>query len=500
MIRRERMSSVDTAWLRMDRATNRMTIIGVLVFDAPLDYDRLRAVVEARMLRYRRFRMFPVEAANGTWWQETRRFDLARHVRRVKLPAPAGLDGLKRLAGGLASRPFARRRPWWEFQLVERYGAGSALVVRLHHSYADGIALIGVMLSLTDASPGGSAGAREAPAEQAAQARESDGFLAQLAGPLSSAAADALRFSGGALERYLELLRHPTKVIEYAQLVGSVAAELAQLATMPDDSRTRFKGKTGSKKVVAWAEPLPLDAVKAIGRVLDCSVNDVLLAIVAGALSRYLVAKGDPVTGVELRAMVPVNLRPPTSEGELGNRFGLVTLLLPVGIVNPLARVYEVHRRMDALKRSHQPLIAFALLGVAGLLPRAAQQEMLDLLANKATAVMTNVPGPREPLFLAGARLAQVMFWVPQSGDIGMGVSILSYAGGVQFGLITDARRVPDPEHIVDGVRAEFERLLLAVLMEPWDARRPPALVERELAAAARKRRARPARRKPRTA
>jgi hypothetical protein len=186
-----------------------------------------------------------------------------------------------------------------------------------------------------------------------------------------------------------------------------------------------------------------------------------------------------------------VNLRPPHDDGELGNRFGLVTLLLPVGIANPLARLYEVHHRMKALKTSYQPLVAFGLLALAGRLPRVAQQEMLGLLASKATAVMTNVPGPQQPLFLAGARLAQIMFWVPQSGDIGMGLSILSYAGGVQFGLITDAGMVPDPERVIAGFRPEFERLLLTVLMEPWDTRRAPALIERELAAAAGKRRAR---------
>jgi WS/DGAT/MGAT family acyltransferase len=487
------MSSVDTAWLRMDRPTNRMAILGVLVFDTPLDYERLRAIIEARMLRYRRFRMFPVEAPSGSWWEEPRRFDLAHHVRRAKLPAPYGLDALKRLVAGLASRPFAPRQPWWEFHLVERYGSGSAVIVRIHHSYADGIALIGVMLSLTDASADAPVEAPPARTERAARTPDGEGYLAL-------AATGALRLSGEALDKYVELLRRPKKVIEYAQIAGAVAGEVAQLATMPDDSPTRFKGKAGTRKAVAWAEPLPLDEVKAIGGALGCSVNDVLLATVAGALRRYLVAKGDRVDDLELRALVPVNLRPQTDDGELGNRFGLVTLLLPVGIANPLARLYEVHHRMEALKASYQPIIAFALLGLAGLLPRVAQQEMLDLLANKATAVMTNVPGPREPLFLAGARLAQILFWVPQSGDIGMGVSILSYAGGVQFGLITDAGRVPDPERIVGGIRAELERLLLTVLMEPWDARRPPALVERELAAAAAERRARsrPALRKPR--
>ncbi len=484
------MSSVDTAWLRMDRPTNRMVIVGVLVFDTPLDYDRLRATVETRMLRYRRFRMRPVEGATGTWWEEARRFDPANHVLRATLPPDAGPDALKLLAGKLASRAFARGRPWWEFHLVERYGSGSALIARFHHSYADGIALIGVMLSLTDPSPDAPVDAAPARPVRAARRDAADGFLAQLLAPLSGAASGALRLSGEALEKYVALLRNPQQVIEYARIAGSVVAEVAQLATMPDDSRTRFKGRAGAKKVVAWAEPLPLDEVKAVGRALGCSVNDVLLATAAGALRRYLVAKGDRVEGVELRAMVPVNLRPAQDDGELGNRFGLVTLLLPVGIANPLARLYEVHHRMEALKTSYQPLVAFGLLALAGRLPRVAQQEMLDLLASKATAVMTNVPGPQHPLFLAGARLAQIMFWVPQSGDIGMGVSILSYAGGVQFGLITDAGMVPDPERVIAGFRPEFERLLLTVLMEPWDTRRAPALIERELAAAAGKRRA----------
>jgi diacylglycerol O-acyltransferase len=483
MPRRERMSSVDTAWLRMDRATNRMAIVGVLIFDAPIEYERLKAALETRLLRYDRFRMRPREDLAGAWWEETPRFDVTRQLKRVRLPGRGGPDALKRFVGRLAPRPFDPRRPWWEFHLVERYHGGSALVVRIHHSYADGIALIGVMLSLTTESPDAPLPAGPPPEERAPKRDGADGLLAQLFEPVAGAASGALRLSGEVLEQYLALLRNPQKVLDYARIAGSVAAEVAKLATMPDDSRTRFKGSAGVEKAVAWNEPLPLDEVKAVGRVLECSVNDVLLATVAGALRRYLVEKGDPVAGVELRAMVPVNLRPPKDDGELGNRFGLVTLLLPVGIANPLARLYEVHARMEALKQSYQPVIAFALLGLAGFLPRAAQQEMLDLLANKATAVMTNVPGPQQPLYLAGARLRQLMFWVPQSGDIGMGVSILSYDGGVQFGLITDAARVPDPERVIAGFRPEFERLLLTVMMEPWDAPREPAVVERELAA-----------------
>jgi WS/DGAT/MGAT family acyltransferase len=482
----------------MDRTTNRMVIVGVLLFDQPIDYARLKATLEARLEHFERFRCRPVEDATGAWWEDTPKFDAAKHLRRTRLPGKAGPDALKHYVAKLIAKPFDPRRPWWEYTLVEGYDGGSALVARIHHCYADGIALMRVMLSLTDRSARAPVLPRGARARKRPARREDSGLLTQLFEPLTGLANQALRVSGDVAERGLDALLNPEKIVQYAQVAASVAGEIAYLATMPDDSRTRYKGKAGAEKRVAWTDPLPLDEVKAVGRVLDCSVNDVLLASVAGALRRYLEAKGDPTTGLELRAMVPVNLRANEAEIKLGNKFGLVTLLLPIGITNPLARLYEVHRRMEALKGSFQAPIAFALLGAAGLAPRALQQQMLDLLANKATAVMTNVPGPQEQLYMAGARLKQIMFWVPQSGDIGMGVSILSYNGAVQFGLITDAGRVPDPENVIAHFRPEFDRLLMTVLMEPWDKQRDPSLVERELRAVLARTKA--ARREPRAA
>jgi diacylglycerol O-acyltransferase / wax synthase len=239
------------------------------------------------------------------------------------------------------------------------------------------------------------------------------------------------------------------------------------------------------EKRVAWTAPMPLDEVKAVGRVLGCSVNDVLLASVAGALGSYLRANGDDTSKTEIRALVPVNLRSPGKEQDLGNRFGLVALSLPLGMANPVARVHEVHTRMEALKGSYQAALTLGVLSLLGVCPKPIQTQILDVLASKATAVMTNVPGPQKPLYVAGARLASLMFWVPQSGDIGMGVSILSYNNSVQFGLITDAKLTPNPEEIVARFAPELESLLLTVLMEPWDQKRDPALIESELVAAA---------------
>ena len=157
----------------------------------------------------------------------------------------------------------------------------------------------------------------------------------------------------------------------------------------------------------------------------------------------------------------------------MGNYFGLVAVLLPVGIESPLERLYEVKRRMLELKGSSQALVTLGLLGAAGMAPKALQQEVLDLLANRASAVLTNVPGPQLPLHMAGARLKEIVFWVPQSGRIGMGISVLSYDAGLQFGIVTDSHLIGDPDNIAQRFSRQFEQLLWVTLLSDWDG--PPS-------------------------
>jgi diacylglycerol O-acyltransferase / wax synthase len=290
--------------------------------------------------------------------------------------------------------------------------------------------------------------------------------------PAGDLAAKAVGLTRGGMARGIEMLANPGQPLqgsmEMARVGAQVVSDIAAMALMADDSRTRLKGRATPGKRVAWGEPLPLEVVKAVGKGLNCSVNDVLLACVAGAIGDYLRAKGDDPAGQWIRAMVPVNLRPLEKAHQLGNRFGLVPLVLPIGIANPVQRLYAVRAGMAELKTSYQPVLAFGVLAVAGLLIKPVQAALLNVFAKKATAVMTNVPGPREPIAFCGRTVEQVMFWVPQSGDIGLGVSILSYAGGVQFGLITDRRLCPDPEAIIERFAPEFEKLLMVTLMLPW--------------------------------
>ena len=401
------------------------------------------------------------------------------------LPGAAGQVELQGLVADLASTPLNPSRPLWELHVVDTALGGQALILRIHHCIADGIALVGVILALADDGPATAV----APSAAALPDREAgdpsdDIFWRLVYRPMTDAMLASIRISTNAWAKSIDLMSNPLQLLDYARTGTGIAAEVAKLATMPDDTPTRFKGKPGAAKRVAWSEPISLPEVKAVGRVLGCSVNDMLLSAAAGALRGYLQAQGDPVDEVELRALVPVNLRRPADAGTLGNRFGLVALELPVGIENPLERLYVTRARMEKLKSSFQAVLTLTLLGAVGAAPKFVQEQVLDLLASKATAVMTNVPGPRSALYFAGARLRQPFFWVPQSGDIGMGVSILSYDGKVQFGLITDKTLVPDPERIVERFAGEFEKLLWLVLMEPQDALADPQAVENDLTAA----------------
>jgi WS/DGAT/MGAT family acyltransferase len=453
----ERMAPVDTTWLRMERPTNLMMIVGVLVLAGPVDVPRLEATLARRILAIPRFRQRTDARPTGTWWTDDAHFDIARHIKRIRLPGAGDKAELQRLVAELASTPLDPDHPRWQFHIVEDYEGGAAVVARIHHAIGDGVAMIGVLLSLTDGNL--TPGRRR---KRSVSAEGGHGAWSDLVERVTGTMQEGLQLSIEALRKSFTAAGNPTQLLRDGT---GIAAELVYLLLMPQDTPTRFKGMPSGNKRIAWSEPIVLPEVKAVSNILGCSINDMLLTAVAGALRGYLVEKGDETRGVEVRALVPVNLRPPGSEHTLGNRFGVVAIELPVGLENPLARLGEIHRRMETLKRSYEPLATLGLLEALGYAPQAVQDSLFDLLLSRATAVMTNVPGPQQPLHLAGNEIKQVMFWVPQAGNISMGVSILSFNGQVQFGLITDEATVPDPEVIVARFKPEFERLLYFVLL-----------------------------------
>ena len=462
-IKREAMSRVDTAWLRMERPTNPMMITGVLMFDEPMSLADLRKTVRDRFLSYSRFRQKAVAGAAGWHWETDADFDLDWHVRISGLPGRGDKRALERFVSQLASSPLDPHRPMWQFHLIERYRGGSAVVARIHHCYADGIALVQVLLSMTDTERASSPKAHLAKS----WLKDEHHRVAQRVGAVER----YIKLGEKALEQGMAMVQDPTLAAILAREGGDLAAELVHVLAMPDDPPSLLRGALGVSKRVAWAEPLKLDDVKAVSRACDCTVNDVLMAAAAGALRGYIEERGDDVDGLTIRATVPVNMRPLEHARQLGNHFGLVYLELPIGEPNPVRRLERVVACMRGLKRSKQPLLAYGLLATLGMAPASVQDLALDMLSGKASVVATNVPGPQQRLFMAGSPLREMMFWVPQTGAVGVGISILSYHGRVHFGLIGDAKLIPDPEAVIRRFGAEFEKLVYLALMGNWDVR-----------------------------
>jgi diacylglycerol O-acyltransferase len=452
------MSNVDAAWLHMESDTNLMLIAGVMAFYERIEFSELKELIEDRLLSFDRFRQKVVLSSVpgvGPRWVDDPYFNLRFHLQKSALPDPGGRDELQELVSTLMSTPLDYSKPLWHFQYVENFGSGSAVVVRIHHCIADGIALVRVLLGLTDDSPQGSPKAR-----RTRRRRRPLGGGFWLPEVVNDAVYSARKIAGRVVDKSYEALTNPARAAQLLSEGAKGTGVLARIATMSADPDSLFKGALCTAKRCAWSEVMPLDRVKAYSKTQKATINDVLLAGVTGALRRYMIGRKSDVEDLNLRAVVPVNLRPESDIVKLGNRFGLVFLALPIGMADRGERLRELKKRMDAIKASSEPIVIYALLNAVGLSGPKIESVALKLFGSKATAVMTNVPGPREEIYLAGKAMRSMMFWVPQSARLGLGVSILSYAGQVRLGVVTDSGLVPDPQSIIDAFQEEMEEMM----------------------------------------
>ena len=457
------LTTVDAAWLRMEDPTNLMMVSGIITFKKMIDFEHLRAVIEHKLLTFDRFLMRVVQSRipfAPAYWEPDPTFDIDAHLHRVALPAPGDKAALQKMASDLMSTPLDFSKPLWQFHVIENYGEGCAIMCRLHHCIADGMALVFVLLSLTDMVPGlpAPSGNGYTPTEEA----EDDGnhMLNAVIQQGANAVGTVWQTTSKMASEGLEALVNPAHAMELALKGTDTVFAAGRLFLRSPDPQTLFKGKLGVAKRAAWSEALPLRDVKAIKNVTGSTVNDVLVSAMTGALRRYMLSKGADVTDLNFRAAVPVNLRTPEEMGKLGNKFGIVFLSLPVGIGDPLERLHEVHKRMLELKNSKEAPVALGILSAMGMSPHELQGTLVNMFGSKTTAVMTNVPGPPMPLYLAGQQIEELMFWVPQSGRVSLGISIISYANRVCMGVATDAGLVPDPDVIMAGFYEEFDALM----------------------------------------
>ena len=462
------MTQADNFWYSMDESVNLMVITGFWEFESTLDYNRLFATLEATLAAFPRFKQKVVAPASGFGlpkWKTDKHYDLKSHLHRMALPDPGDKNELQDMISQLMTTSLDHNKPLWDVHLIENYKKGCVLFFRLHHCIADGIALMHVLHSMADTDP--DAPWPEPKAFEKKKRERQTPFFSFNA-MISSA---KQRFEKGQkisktivkeiknISSNPESLKFMVKLA--AKLPSDVGAVLSKYTIMKADPNTAFKGKLGVQKRVVWTDPIPLDRIKALGKAISSTtLNDVLIATVTGSMRRYLKTRNTPINELDLRVTVPVNIRKPGTEFELGNKFSLVFLSLPVYLKDPILRLKEVKRRMDKLKISADPYVNFGLLSAIGYLPDRLAKKTARIFGNKASCVLTNVPGPKKPLYFAGKKISNIMFWVPRSGAIGLGISILSYDGKVTIGVASDNGLMPDPETLLEGFEEEFNHLI----------------------------------------
>jgi hypothetical protein len=408
MLAREAMSGADAAWFHMDRDHNLMVVNTVLCFDQRPDWNKVEAVLQMRVAdRFPRFRQRAVDplvtfGLLAPWWEEDASFDIEHHVERTDLSARGGREALDQHIAMRATLDLDRHRPLWRAELIDLAGGAAALLLRTHHAIGDGAALLKVISAMTD--PLG-----EPPAPPRAAAPR----------PWNP--------------------------------VDPVLVERTVIATASLGQRLFARGATGTPltspivgaKQIAHLEPIELHGLKDLARSTGSTVNDVFLAALAGAVREHFAGLG--MSPVDVDIVMPVSVRDDGHEAHdaLGNRFGLVFSSLPVATADRRERRGRVTERTRALKSSQEPEVVFGALSAMGHVPRAVQHAWVDAFIKDAVAVVTNVPGPRHAVSLAGIPVTQMYFLVPSTGPIGLGISFLSYNGHAVVSLIADRATLP---------------------------------------------------------
>jgi diacylglycerol O-acyltransferase len=436
----ERMTGVDAAWLHMDRRQNTADVVSVMTFEDRIPPSTVRRMVEDKILGHARFRqrIVPEGPLGLSSWENDPTFSLGRHFTRRTL-SRGGTRALQAFTSEVATEPLDPAHPLWRVFLVDGFGAGSALVVKLHHCIADGFALVGLLLSLADELAADEGASRRAPTFQ------------------------DLRPGGDLVDVLRRCILHPKRALELAGKGGAFAQSLARMALIPPDPPTVLRRPLSGRRRTAFSRPVPLAAIRDRAHALHVTVNDLLVAALSGGLRTYLAQSGEKLDQ-DIRALVPVNLRerlPARDQLDeaMGNCFGLVFLELPVHVGSPAERLALIRERMEALKKSPDAVVTYAVLDAIGHLPALLEFVVFEFFSRKASLVVTNVPGPRERLHVAGHEIDRIMFNVPHPASLGLGVSILSYAGEVRIGARADVSVMPDPTAFVAGFGDELAAL-----------------------------------------
>jgi diacylglycerol O-acyltransferase / wax synthase len=453
----DRLTGLDASFLHLEDAASHMHVAGVMIFEgSPPPYEELLEAIERRLglvPRYRQRLAFVPFGQGRPKWVDDPHLNLRYHVRATALPAPGSERQLRELAGRVFSQQLDRDKPLWEIWLVDGLdGDRFAMLSKTHHALVDGISGVDIMSVLFDTSP-----------EPAAPPDTGERWLprplpsgAQL---LGEALIERATVPAEIARSIRAVLRGPRMVAEGLRdaAVGVGAMAWAGLNPAPSSP---YNKPIGPHRRFTWVR-VNLADVKAIKNELGGTVNDVVLATIAGALGKHLRRRGQNTDGLELKAMVPVSVRADVERGALGNRVAAIMAPLPVWCQDPVARLDIVREELKGLKSGGQAVGAQVLTQLSGFAPATVMDQASRVMARQRffNLVVTNVPGPQIPLYLAGKRMIDTFPMVPLAKNQALGVALLSYAGRINFGLVGDYDLIWDLDDFTEDVRESLAEL-----------------------------------------
>jgi WS/DGAT/MGAT family acyltransferase len=452
----DRLTAVDASFLTNETSTSHMHVGAILVFEGPPPkYVDLVEHVRGRLSLVPRFRQRlvvpPLEAGRPLWADDVN-FNLTYHIRHTGLPAPGGEDALKRLAGRVFSQKLDRSKPLWELWLVQELERNRfAILTKTHHAMVDGISGVDIGSVLFDVEP-----VPEPAAVEDDWVPQPEPSAADL---MARGARDLAAVPVGLVERAAEAVRHPEtaarRVVEAVEAVSEVAGAFADPA--PD---VPLNQPIGPHRRFVWARG-DLEAFKRIKNALGGTVNDVVLAVVTGALREWLQGRGIRTEGLEMRALVPVSIRGEDDHGQLGNRIAAMRGPLPVYVEDPVRRLRIVSEEMEGVKRSKQALGAEVISRFNDFSPPTllAQAARINFSTRLFNMIVTNVPGPQIPLYVLGRELEEVfpVAFLPENHTLA--VAIMSYNGRINFGLLADYDSMEDVDELAEGLTRSLAEL-----------------------------------------
>jgi WS/DGAT/MGAT family acyltransferase len=455
----DRLSPQDASFLYVENEFNHMAIAALGVFEGPPPaQDEIEEMVASKLdlvPRYRqRVRFVPFDVGRPVWCDDPH-FNLRYHVRHSALPAPGSEEQLRTLVGRVMSQQLDRTKPLWEMWVVEGLADGSwAMLLKLHHCMADGVAATDLLTVILDES------AAETHAPHGGWQPEPEPSPLEL---VSLSLADRLTSPREALRTLREALEAPRRAARKLREFADGLATFRRFAKR--ELASSLNGPIGVHRSWRWASADFAD-IKKIRTAHGGTVNDVVLAVITHGFRCLLLSRGEPVDDLAVRTLVPVSVRKEDEHGQLNNRVSAMFADLPVGSADPLERLAAIQRQMDDLKAHHKAAAGETLSALSGVAPPVlvalAARLGAGLEQHEVQTVATNVPGPRRTLYAAGRPMRSAWLYVPLGSSVRIGVAIFSYAGRLTFGVTGDYDHAPDTDVLCEGIEQGVAELLAA--------------------------------------